>query len=81
MAEPPLRKVFDEFASQHPGLSWDVRALPGGGPEWDRLARALLASGEPVDLTMINGQQLRSWARDGLLADLTADSHLADVLA
>jgi ABC-type glycerol-3-phosphate transport system substrate-binding protein len=81
MAEPPLRKVFDAFASQHPGLSWDVRALPGGGPEWDRLARALLASGEPVDLTMINGQQLRSWARDGLLADLTADSHLADVLA
>jgi ABC-type glycerol-3-phosphate transport system substrate-binding protein len=80
MAEPPLRKVFDEFASQHPGLSWDVRALPGGGPEWDRLARALLASGEPVDLIMINGQQLRSWARDGLLADLTADSHLADVL-
>jgi ABC-type glycerol-3-phosphate transport system substrate-binding protein len=81
MAEAPLRKVFDDFASQHPGLSWDVRALPGGGPEWDRLARALLASGEPVDLTMINGQQLRSWARDGLLADLSADSHLADVLA
>jgi len=81
MAEPPLRKLFDDFAAQHPGLSWDVRALPGGGPEWDRLARALLASGEPVDLTMINGQQLRSWARDGLLADLSADSHLAEVLA
>src|SRR3954466_6430322 len=80
MAEPALRKVFDDFATQHPGLSWDVRALPGGGPEWDRLARALLASGEPVDVTMINGQQLRSWARDGLLADLSADPHLADVL-
>lgn len=81
LAEPPLRAVFDEFAAQHPGLTWDVRALPGGGPEWDRLARALLASGEPVDLTMINGQQLRSWARDGLLADLSADPRLVDVLS
>ncbi len=81
MAQPPLRKVFDDFAAQQPGVSWDIRALSGGGPEWDRLARALLASGEPVDLTMINGQQLRSWARDGLLADLTADPRLADVLA
>ena len=79
-AEPPLRKVFDAFAADHPGLSWDVRSLPGGGPEWDRLARALLASGEPVDLTIINGQQLRAWARDGLLADLSADPHLAEVL-
>ncbi len=81
MAEPPLRNVFDAFATQHPGLTWDVRALPGGGPEWDRLARALLASGEPVDLVGIDGQQLRSWVRDGLLADLSADSALADVLA
>ena len=80
MAEPPLRKVFDEFGARHPGLAWDVRALPGGGPEWDRLARALLASGEPVDLVMINGQQLRAWARDGLLADLSADPNLASVL-
>ncbi|HEY7702887.1 MAG TPA: hypothetical protein VIB02_11285, partial [Candidatus Limnocylindrales bacterium] len=63
MAEPPLRRVFDDFAAQHPGVSWDIRALPGGGPEWDRLARAMLASGEPVDLVMINGQQLRAWAR------------------
>jgi ABC-type glycerol-3-phosphate transport system substrate-binding protein len=30
---------------------------------------------------MINGQQLRSWARDGLLVDLSADPNLADVLA
>jgi len=81
MTEPPLRKVFDDFAAAHPGLEWDVRALPGGGPEWDRLARALLASGEPVDLTMINGQQLRAWARDGLLADLSADPRLASVLS
>ena len=81
MTEPPLRHVLDDFASQHPGMSWDVRALPGGGPEWDRLARALLASGEPVDITMINGQQLRSWARDGLLADLSSDPNLATVLS
>ena len=81
MAEPPLRKVFDDFAGQHPGVTWDVRVLPGGGPEVDRLARALLASGEPVDVMMINGQQLRSWARDGLLVDLSADANLADVLA
>jgi ABC-type glycerol-3-phosphate transport system substrate-binding protein len=80
MAEPPLRKVFDDFAARHPGLEWDVRALPGGGPEWDRLARAMLASGEPVDLVMINGQQLRAWARDGLLADLSTDPNLASVL-
>lgn len=81
MAEPPLRAAFETFASDHPGLTWDVRALPGGGPEWDRLARALLASGEPVDLAMINGQQLRSWVRDGLLADLSADPRLAGILA
>ena len=81
MAEPPLRAVFDDFAAEHPGTTWDVRSLPGGGPEWDRLARALLASGEPVDLTMINGQQLRAWVRDGLLADLSADPNIAPVLA
>jgi ABC-type glycerol-3-phosphate transport system substrate-binding protein len=81
MSEPALAKVLNDFAGLHPGLSWDVRALSGGGPEWDRLARALVASGEPVDLIMIDGQQLRSWARDGLLADLSADAHLTDVLA
>jgi ABC-type glycerol-3-phosphate transport system substrate-binding protein len=81
MTEPPLRKVFDDFAALHPGVEWDVRPIPGGGPEWDRLARALLASGEPVDLSMIDGQQLRSWVRDGLLADLSADPRLTDVLA
>jgi ABC-type glycerol-3-phosphate transport system substrate-binding protein len=81
MSEPPLRKVFEDFATNHPGLEWDVRAPQGGGPEWDRLARALLASGEPVDLIMINGQQLRAWARDGLLADLSAEPDLAPVLS
>jgi raffinose/stachyose/melibiose transport system substrate-binding protein len=81
LAEPPLRKLFEDFARLHPGVVWDVRALPGGGPEWDRLARALVSSGEPVDLVMINGQQVRSWARDGLLADLSADPNLDTVLA
>jgi ABC-type glycerol-3-phosphate transport system substrate-binding protein len=81
LAEPPLSKVFDDFSALHPGIDWDVRALSGGGPEWDRLARALLASGEPVDLIMIDGQQVRAWARDGLLADLSADSNLGSVLA
>jgi ABC-type glycerol-3-phosphate transport system substrate-binding protein len=41
----------------------------------------MLASGEPVDLVMINGQQLRAWARDGLLADLSDDPNLTDVVA
>ena len=81
LAEPPLSKVFDDFSALHPGIDWDVRALSGGGPEWDRLARALLESGEPVDLIMIDGQQVRAWARDGLLADLSADSNLSSVLA
>jgi ABC-type glycerol-3-phosphate transport system substrate-binding protein len=77
---PPIGKVYDDFQALHPGIEWDVRALPGGGPEWDRLARALLASGEPVDLTMMDGQQVRAWARDGLLADLSADPNLSTVL-
>jgi raffinose/stachyose/melibiose transport system substrate-binding protein len=81
LAEPPLRKVLDDFAALHPGIEWDVRALTGAGPEWDRLARAMLSSGEPVDLVMINGQQVRAWARDGLLADLSADPDLESVLA
>lgn len=81
LSEPPLRKVLDDFTTLHPGIAWDVRALPGAGPEWDRLARALISSGEPVDLVMINGQQVRAWARDGLLADLSADPNLEPVLA
>jgi arabinogalactan oligomer/maltooligosaccharide transport system substrate-binding protein len=80
LTEPPLRRVFDDFQALHPGIEWDVRPVSGGGPDWDRSARALLASGEPVDLTMIDGQQVRSWARDGLLEDLTADSRMAPVL-
>jgi ABC-type glycerol-3-phosphate transport system substrate-binding protein len=80
-AEPALRTVLDGFVAEHPGIEWDIRPLPGGGPEWDRLARGLLASGETVDLTMINGQQVRAWSRDGLLADLSADPHLDAVLA
>ena len=60
-SEPALMKVYDDFKAQNPGIEWDIRALPGGGPEWDRLARAAIASGEPVGLVMINGQQVRGW--------------------
>ena len=80
-AEPSTNKVFEDFRSQHPGVEWDIRVLPGGGPEWDRLARAQLAAGEPVGLVIINGQQVRGWVRDGLLADLEADPRLSNVLA
>ncbi len=78
---PPLQRVYDDFRALHPGVEWDIRAIPGGGPEWDRLARTAITSGEPVGLLMINGQQLRGWVRDGLLADLGADPELAAVLA
>jgi raffinose/stachyose/melibiose transport system substrate-binding protein len=78
---PPLKQVYDDFKALHPGVEWDIRAIPGGGPEWDRLARTTITSGEPVGLLMINGQQLRGWVRDGLLADLGAIPELADVLA
>jgi raffinose/stachyose/melibiose transport system substrate-binding protein len=78
---PPLQQVYDGFRALHPGVEWDIRAIPGGGPEWDRLARTTITSGEPVGLLMINGQQLRGWVRDGLLADLGAIPELADVLA
>jgi ABC-type glycerol-3-phosphate transport system substrate-binding protein len=78
---PPLQAVFDGFQAAHPGVEWDIRAIPGGGPEWDRLARTTITSGEPVGLLMINGQQLRGWVRDGLLADLGAIPELATVLA
>ena len=79
--EPALQKVYDDFAAQNPGIEWDIRALPGGGPEWDRLARASVASGEPVGLLGMDGQQVRGWARDGLLADLGGDPQMAEVLA
>src|SRR5687767_1355412 len=46
-ADPVVRKVYEDFRTEHPGIEWDIRPLPGGGPEWDRLARAALASGEP----------------------------------
>jgi ABC-type glycerol-3-phosphate transport system substrate-binding protein len=79
--EPALKKVYDDFKSQNPGIEWDIRAIPGLGPEWDRLARASLESGEPVGLVMIDGLFVRAWTRDGLLADLGTDPRLADVLA
>jgi ABC-type glycerol-3-phosphate transport system substrate-binding protein len=80
-AEPVLKKVYDDFSALHPEVEWDIRALTGGGPEWDRLARAAFASGEPVNLVFINGQQVRGWIRDGLLADLGADPEMATILA
>ena len=80
-AEPALKKVYDDFKAQHPAVEWDIRAIPGFGPEWDRLARASLESGEPVGLVMLDGLFVRAWTRDGLLADLGADPMMADVLA
>ena len=77
---PALAQAFDDFGVEHPDIAWDIRAIPGGGPEWDRSARTVITAGEPVDLVMINGQQLRGWVRDGLLADLGADPALATVL-
>lgn len=79
--EPAFKKVYEDFKAQHAGVGWDIRPLPGGGPEWDRLARAALASGEPVGLLMIDGLFIRAWTRDGLLADLDADPKMADILA
>jgi len=77
---PALRTIYDDFAAQNPGIEWDTRLLPGGGPEWDRRARASITSGEDVGLVMINGQQVRGWVRDGLLADLGAVPELRTVL-
>lgn len=79
--EGALVAMGEDFKALNPGIEWDIRALPGGGPEWDRLARGAIASGEPIDLITINGQQLRGWVRDGLLADLGAEPALAQVLA
>ncbi len=79
--EPALKKVYDDFKAQNPGIEWDIRALPGLGPEWDRLARAEMESGEAVGLVMLDGLFVRAWARDGLLADLGADPRMTEVLA
>ena len=79
--EPALQKVYDDFKAQNPAIEWDIRAIPGLGPEWDRLARAALESGEPVGLVMLDGLFVRAWTRDGLLADLGSDPRLAEVLA
>src|SRR5664279_3921204 len=54
--------------------------IQGLGPEWDRLARGTLESGEPVGLVMLDGLFVRAWTRDGLLADLGADPRMAAVL-
>jgi arabinogalactan oligomer / maltooligosaccharide transport system substrate-binding protein len=80
-ADAARQQVYDDFRAQHPAIDWDIRALAGLGPEWDRLARATLASGEPVGLIVIDGLFVRAWTRDGLLADLDADPAMADVLS
>jgi ABC-type glycerol-3-phosphate transport system substrate-binding protein len=80
-ADPVLRKVFDDFGAEHRGVTWDIRAPAGFGPEWDRAARATLESGEPVGLVILDGLFVRAWTRDGLLADLGADPNLATLLA
>ena len=79
--EPALKKVYDDFKAHNPLIEWDIRAIPGLGPEWDRLARATLESGEPVGFVLLDGLFVRAWTRDGLLADLGADPRLAGVLA
>jgi ABC-type glycerol-3-phosphate transport system substrate-binding protein len=79
--DPALKKVYDDFKAQHPAIEWDIRALPGLGPEWDRLARGTIESGEPVGLVMLDGLFVRAWTRDGLLADLGTDPRMAAVLA
>jgi arabinogalactan oligomer/maltooligosaccharide transport system substrate-binding protein len=79
-AVPSMQAVYDDFTAQHAGVEWDIRLLQGGGPEWDRAARATVASGEAVGFVTINGQQVRGWVRDGLLADLSADTELSTFL-
>jgi ABC-type glycerol-3-phosphate transport system substrate-binding protein len=79
--EPALKKVYDDFKARNPAVEWDIRAIPGLGPDWHRLARAAMASGEPVGLLMMDGLFVRAWARDGLRADLVADPGLSNVLA
>ena len=79
--DPALKRVYDDFKAQNPGIGWDIRVIPGFGAELDRLARAALESGEPVGLVMLDGLFVRAWARDGLLADLGADPAMAAVLA
>src|SRR4029077_12940911 len=78
--EPSVQKVYDDFKTRNPAIEWDIRAIPGLGPEWDRLARATLESGEPVGLVMLDGLFVRAWTRDGLLADLGSDPRLTEVL-
>ncbi len=80
-AVPALKKVYDDFTAQHPAVVWDIRAPAGLGPEWDGLARAALASGEPVGLVGLDGLFVRAWTRDGLLADLGADPRMSAILA
>ena len=80
-SEPTLKKVYDDFKARNPGVEWDIRSIPGLGPDWDRLARAALESGEPVDLILLDGLFVRAWSRDGLLADLGADPKLVDIIA
>ncbi len=77
---PPVKKVYDDFLAMHPDVTWDNRALPTSHRDWDRIARATIAGGEPVDFVVINGQYVRAWARDGLLANLNERPGLESLL-
>jgi ABC-type glycerol-3-phosphate transport system substrate-binding protein len=79
--EPALKKVYDDFKLRNPAITFDLRVIPGLGPDFDRQARAELESGEPIGLLILDGLFIRAWTRDGLLADLGSDPRLADVLA
>jgi len=52
--EPALRKVFDDFKAQNPAIAWDIRGIPGLGPDWDRIAVRPVV-GEPVGLVILDG--------------------------
>jgi ABC-type glycerol-3-phosphate transport system substrate-binding protein len=78
-ADPPRNQVYEDYAGANPGIEFDIRALPAGG-DWDQQARVSVQSGEDIDLLVINGQFVRAWVRDGLLAPLSNFSALEDVV-
>jgi raffinose/stachyose/melibiose transport system substrate-binding protein len=71
----PRKQVVTDFMARNPDVTMDFRALPSN-IQWDRVARTTLLSGEQVDVVNINGQFIRAWVRDGLLADLSTHAEL-----